>query len=83
MSHSLEKPSPNPFMAVASGEGQPLKGLGVASPDHQVGAHCEALDEGGVLMAPSKSIGYFWLFQVALKYGVGKLSFKNVKTQET
>ena len=31
----------------------------MASPDHQVGAHFEALDEG-VLMAPSKSIGYFF-----------------------
>ena len=43
----------------ASGAGWPLKGLGVASPDHQVGALFEALDEG-VLMAPSKSIGYFF-----------------------
>ena len=42
----------------ASGAGWPLKGLGVASPDHQVGALFEALDEG-ILMVPSKSIGYF------------------------
>ena len=40
----------------------------MASPDHQVGAHFAALDKG-VLMAPSKSIGYFLSFQVALKYG--------------
>ena len=44
--------------------------LGVASPDHQVGALFEALDEG-VLMVPSKSIGYFLPFQVALKHGDG------------
>ena len=31
----------------------------MASPDYQVGAHFEALGEG-VLMAPSKSIGYFF-----------------------
>ena len=43
----------------ASGAGWPLKGLGVASPDHQVGALFEALDEG-VLMVPLKSIGYFF-----------------------
>ena len=42
-----------------SGAGWPLNGLGVASPDYQVGAHFEALDEG-VLMVPSKSIGYFF-----------------------
>ena len=68
---SLEKPVPNPLVAslwIGSGAGWPLKGLGVASPDHQVGALFEALDEG-VLMAPSKSIGYFLPFQVALKYG--------------
>ena len=40
----------------------------MASPDHQVGAHFEALDEGA-LVAPSKSIGYFLPFQVTLKYG--------------
>ena len=42
----------------------------MASPDYHVGAHFEALGEG-VLMAPSKSIGYFLQFQVALKYGAG------------
>ena len=46
---SLEKPVPNPLVAslwIGSGAGWPLKGLGVASPDYQVGAHFEALDEG-------------------------------------
>ena len=55
---SLEKPVPNPLLAslwIGSGAGWPLKGLGLASPDHQVGAHFEALDKG-VLMAASKSI---------------------------
>ena len=33
----------------ASGAGWPLKGLGVASPDHKVGAHFEALDEGDLM----------------------------------
>ena len=45
----------------------------MASPDHQVGALFEALDEG-VLMVPSKSIGYFLPFQVAPKYGDKKSS---------
>ena len=39
----------NPFMASlwnGSGAGWPLKGLGAASPDCQVGAHFEALIEG-------------------------------------
>ena len=36
-----------------------IKGLGIASPEYQVGAHFEALG-GGVLMAPSKSIRYFF-----------------------
>ena len=40
----------------------------MASPDYHVGALFEALDEG-VLMTPSKSIGYFLPFQVALKCG--------------
>ena len=42
---------------IGSGAGWPLKGLGLASPDHQVGAHFEALDED---MAPLKSIGDFF-----------------------
>ena len=50
---------PQTLLWPASGAGWPLKGLGVASPDHQVGALFEALDEG-VLMVPSKSIGYFF-----------------------
>ena len=57
---SLEKPVPNPLLASllqTRSRGWPLKGLGVASPDHQVGAHFEAHGEG-VLMAPSKSSGY-------------------------
>ena len=37
----------------------PLKGLGLTSPDYQVGAHFEALDKG-VLMAASKSIETFF-----------------------
>ena len=52
----------NPFMAslwIGSGAGWPLKGLGVASPDYQVGAHLEALDKG-VVVAASKSIETFF-----------------------
>ena len=50
--------TPKPF------NGQPAPEAGhkkvwVASLDYQVGAHFEALGEG-VLMAPSKSIGYFF-----------------------
>ena len=37
----------------------PLKGLGLASPDYQVGALFEALDEG-VLVAGSKSFEHFF-----------------------
>ena len=59
---SLEKPVPNPLMAslwIGSGAGWPLKGLGLASPNYQVGAHFEALFKG-VLMAASKSIETFF-----------------------
>ena len=52
----------NPVMAslwIGSGAGWPLKGLGLASPDYQVGAHFEALDED-VLMEGSKSFEYFF-----------------------
>ena len=52
----------NPFMAslwIGSGAGWPLKGLGLASPYYQVGAHFEALDEG-VLMAVLKSFEHFF-----------------------
>ena len=59
---SLEKPLPNPFMAslwTRSGASWPLKGLGVPSPDYQVGVHFKALDKG-VLMAASKSIETFF-----------------------
>ena len=58
---SLEKPVPNPLVAslwIGSGAGWPLKGLGVAPQDHQVGAHFEAMDKG-VLVAASKSIETF------------------------
>ena len=51
---SLEKPVPNPLMAslwIGSGAGWPLNGLGVASPDHQVGSHFEALDKGVLVAA--------------------------------
>ena len=44
---SRKKPHPNAFKAclwIGSEAGWPLRGLGVASPDHQVGAHFEALD---------------------------------------
>ena len=51
---------------IGSGAGWPLKGLGVSSPDHQVGAHFEALGEG-VLMAPSKSIRYFFAISSCLE----------------
>ena len=52
----------NPFMAslwIVSGAGWPLKGLGLASPDYQVGAHFEGLDKG-VLMAVLKSFENFF-----------------------
>ena len=52
----------NPFMASpiqTRSRGWPLKGLGVASPGYQVGAHFEALDKG-VLVAASKSIETFF-----------------------
>ena len=52
----------NPFMASliqTRSRGWPLKGLGVASPDYQVGAHFKALDEG-VLMAVLKSFEHFF-----------------------
>ena len=39
--------------------GWPLKGLGLASPDYQVGAHFEALDEG-LLMAVLKYLENFF-----------------------
>ena len=58
---SLEKPVPNPLLAslwIGSGAGWPLKGLGVASPDYQVGAHFEGLDQG-VLMTVLKSFENF------------------------
>ena len=44
---------------IGSVAGWPLKGLGLASLDHQVGAHFEALDEG-VLMAVLKSFEHFF-----------------------
>ena len=65
---SLKKPVPNPFMAslwIGSGAGWPIKGLGVASPDYQVGAHFEALDKG-VLVAVLKSFENF--------FGISKLA---------
>ena len=39
--------------------GWPLKGLGLASPDYQVGAHFEALNKG-VLMAGLKFFEHFF-----------------------
>ena len=59
---SLEKLLPNPLMASllqTRSRGWPLKVLGLASPDYQVGAHFEALDEG-VLMAVLKSFEHFF-----------------------
>ena len=59
---SLGKPPPNPLMAslwIGSGAGWPIKGLGLASPDYQVGAHLEAVDKG-VLVAASNSIETFF-----------------------
>ena len=58
---SLVKPVPNPLVSslwIGSGAGWPLKGLGLASPEYQVGAHFEALDES-VLMAVLKSFENF------------------------
>ena len=51
-----------PFMASfiqTRSRSWPIKGLGLASPDYQVGAHFEALDKG-VLVAASKSIETFF-----------------------
>ena len=45
------------WLSLDSGADQRLKGLGVASPDFQVRAHFEALDEG-VLIA-LKLTGFF------------------------
>ena len=53
------KTSPKHFNGQPAPEAGHKRVLGMASPDHQVGALFEALDEG-VLMAPSKSIGYFF-----------------------
>ena len=44
---------------IGSGAGWPLKGLGLASPNYQVGAHFEALVKG-VLVAASKSFETFF-----------------------
>ena len=43
-------------------------GLGMEAPDYQVEAHFEALDEG-ILLAASKTTGYFFPFQFPLKCG--------------
>ena len=59
----------NPFMAslwIGSGAGWPLKGLGVASPDYQVGAHFEALDKG-LFKATFKLTGYFFPISISLE----------------
>ena len=58
----------------------------MASPDHQVGALFEALDEG-VLMVPSKSIGYFFAISscpevrcaISTQSGRESLNEKNLK----
>ena len=60
---------PNPLMASllqTRSRGWPLKGLGLASPDYQVGAHFEALDEG-ILVAAFKSTGYFFPISISLE----------------
>ena len=68
----------NPFMAslwIVSGAGWPLKGLGVASPDYQVGAHFEALIKG-LLMAGLKFFEHFFAISklaAALCIGIGML----------
>ena len=46
------QPAPDPIQRLA------IKGFGPELSTYQEGAHFEALDEG-VLMVPSKSIGYF------------------------
>ena len=72
----------NPFMASiiqTRSRGWPLKGLGLASPDYQVGAHFEALDEG-VLVAGSKSFEHFFAISkpaAALCAGLGIVGPKN------
>ena len=62
----LVLPSPNLLMAslwIRSGERLARRGFGDGGPDHRVGAHFEALDEG-VLVAVLKSIGYFFSFYI-------------------
>ena len=59
---------PKTLLRPASGAGWPLKGLGVASPDHQVGAIFEVLDED-VLMELTLEIHRIFFEKFALKYG--------------
>ena len=64
--------------------GWPLKGLGLASPDYQVGAHFEALNKG-VLVAASESIEIFFAISIfpELRWhdggGAGEMGWPNVK----
>ena len=51
--------TPKPFIGQPAPEAGHKRVLGMASPYYQEGAPFEALSEG-ILMAPSKSIGYFF-----------------------
>ena len=52
----VRRSHPQTLLCPACGAGlEPFKGLGVASPAYQMGAHFEALDEG-IVVAPFKSI---------------------------
>ena len=65
----------------ASGAGWPVKGLEVASPDHQVGALFEALDEAQVnpsvfrfLACPWQTVG---TVQLHICVGIGRTHWEN------
>ena len=61
VSWSFAETTEEPGLFQTRSIGWPLKGLGVASPDYQVGAHFEALDKG-MLVAASKSIETFFCY---------------------
>ena len=54
----VQKPFMSSLIQTRS-RGWPLKGLGLASPDYQVGANFESLDQG-VLMTVLKSFEHFF-----------------------
>ena len=68
------QPAPEPIQRLA------IKESGSASPDYQVGAHFEALDEG-ILVAALKSIEHFFAIQVSLNYRCPLARVKPVNTR--